>query len=114
MNTEARLQHDCFTWHWNAFPHERGRLWMQYNNPKNARHGAVLKGMGLVAGVSDMAYLKPDGRTAFVEFKEPAGRQSLAQKQWQQTVTALGAEYRIVTSLEQFQKIIQQWQTLSS
>jgi hypothetical protein len=34
---------------------------MNYNNPKNAIHGAILKGLGLVAGVADMTYLSPAG-----------------------------------------------------
>lgn len=104
--TESRLQQLCFTWHWNTYPDQRGRLWMQYNNPKNREHGAVLKGMGLLPGVSDLAYLMPDGRMLFIELKTESGRQSPQQKQWEQIVTDAGAEYRIIRSLEEFQTLI--------
>lgn len=80
---------------------------MQYNNPKNAAHGAVLKGMGLLPGVSDLAYLRDDGRMLFIEMKLPGQRQSPAQKDWQQIVTALGADYCVITSLEEFQAAIE-------
>lgn len=105
--TESRLQQLCFLWHWNTYPQERGRLWMQYNNPKNAEHGAILKGMGLIAGVSDLAYLREDGRMVFIEMKLPGEGQSERQKQWQSMVQACGAEYHVIRSLEEFQNLIQ-------
>lgn len=103
--TESKLQQLCFLWHWNTHHHERGRLWMQYNNPKNAEHGAILKGMGMVAGVSDLAYLREDGRMVFIELKVGTG-QSAAQKWWQGIVTAHGAEYHLIHTLEEFQTLI--------
>ena len=104
--SEAKLQQQCFMWHWNTYPSERGRLWMQYNNPKNAAHGAVLKGMGLVNGVADMAYLAKDGKPVFIEFKIDKGRQSDAQKWWQGVVESVGAKYFIVRTFEDFKDII--------
>lgn len=105
--TESRLQQICFLWHWNNRPTERGRLWMQYNNPKNAEHGGVLKGMGMVAGVSDLAYLKEDGRMLFIELKVGDGKQSQRQKWWEGVVRGCGAEYVVVRSLKEFVEIIE-------
>lgn len=106
MTTESRLQQECFMWHWNTFPEERGRLWIQYNNPKNGAHGAVLKGMGLVKGVSDLAYLRSDGRMVFIELKLPGQRQSPAQREWESLVRSCGAEYCVINTLEQFKTAI--------
>ena len=103
--TESRLQQLCFSWHWNNKPLERGRLWMQYNNPKNAAHGAVLKGMGMIPGPSDLAFLQDDGRMLFIELKLPGRRQSPAQKEWAATVRACGADYEIARSLEEFKNL---------
>lgn len=104
--TESRLQQECFLWHWNTYPEQRGRLWMQYNNGKSREHGAILKGMGMVSGVSDLAYLRGDGQMIFIELKVGDSRQSDRQKWWEGVVTACGAEYRIVRSLDEFKEVI--------
>lgn len=110
MISESKLQQQCFTWHWNNFPEERGALYMQYNNPKNAAHGAVLKGMGLVSGVSDLAYLRPDGRVTYIELKLPGQKQSKAQRSWQALAERRGAKYLLCDNLEDFKAIIEKEQ----
>lgn len=103
--TEHQLQALCFTWHWNNRPDERGLLYMNHNNPRDARHGASLKVMGLVAGVADMTYIHPDGSgVTFLEFKAERGTQSKSQKWWQSTVEQAGCKYMIVKSFEDFTK----------
>jgi hypothetical protein len=79
---------------------------MNLNNPKNARQGAVLKGMGLVKGVADMTYLANDGKVDYIEFKVGRDRQSNAQKAFQAQAEALGHRYHIVRAVEEFQAII--------
>ena len=103
--SEIKLQQQCFLWHWNSKPEERGLLFMNYNNPKNALHGAILKGLGLVAGVADMTYLSPRG-VIFLELKFGDGKQSAAQIEWQQKVEAAGYRYEVVRDFEEFKKII--------
>lgn len=103
--TEQQLQAHCFTWHWNNRPDERGLLYMNHNNPRDARHGASLKVMGLVAGVADMTYIHPDGSgVTFLEFKAERGTQSKSQKWWQSAVEQAGCKYMIVKSFEDFTK----------
>ena len=105
MKTESRLQQDCFMWHWNTFPNHRGRFFMCHNTPKNAIDGNRLKGMGLLAGVSDMILLR-DGRPPLcIEFKTEEGRQSERQKWWQKVAESTGAEYAIIKTLEEFQEL---------
>lgn len=103
--SESAIQQLCFTYHWNAYPHQRRLLFMVYNTPKSAAHGAILKGMGMIAGVSDMCYLSPSG-VYFLECKKPGGRQSDAQKEFQAAVEAAGHKYAIFTSLEEFKTIL--------
>ena len=104
--THDQLQALCFVWFHNTFPEQRGRCYMNLNNAKNARQGAVLKGMGLVAGVADMTYLASDGKVDYIEFKVGRDRQSKAQKDFQAQAEALGHRYHIVRTVAQFQAII--------
>lgn len=103
--SELKLQQQCFTWHWNTRPQERGLLFMNYNNPKNAIHGAILKGLGLVAGVADMTYLGNNG-VVLIEMKYDKGRQSTAQIEWQKTVESAGYRYEIIRSFEEFKELM--------
>lgn len=104
--TEQQLQVLCFTWHWNARPQERGLLYMNHNNPRDAKHGAQLKVMGMVKGVADMTYLSKGG-PVFLEFKTEKGKQSPAQKDWQALVENAGYRYCVVRSFEEFVKYLE-------
>jgi hypothetical protein len=103
--SEFKIQAECFQWHWNNFPDQRGRLFTVNNNAPNAYAGSVMKAMGVVAGVSDMIYLSDTG-AVFLEFKDERGRQSLSQKWWQGVVEAVGYRYVVVRSVEDFQRIL--------
>jgi hypothetical protein len=103
--SESQLQALCFQSHWNAYPEERGLLYMNFNNPQNARHGMHLRSLGLVAGVADMTYLHSDG-VVFLEFKALKGRQSPLQIEWQARVMSVGCKYAIIKSIEEFYKAI--------
>lgn len=103
--SEATLQAQCFTWHWNNYPDERGFLYMQYNNPKNAAHGSVLKAMGLVKGVSDLAYIPELDKMTYIEIKLPGEKQSKAQKDWQKKVEARGCKYIVIDNFKSFKKL---------
>jgi len=104
--SESKIQQECFMWFHNSFPELRMRLFMNYNNPPNKIQGAILKGMGLVAGVADMSLLVPDGKIAFIEFKTSEGRQSPKQIEFQTVCDKLGTPYHIARSLQDFQNII--------
>jgi hypothetical protein len=106
MITEAYLQAQCFQHHWNTRPNERGLLFMVHNNPRNAVDGARLRAMGLIKGVSDMIYLRPNRHPLCIEFKLPDGVQSKAQKEWQKTVEAIGCEYVIVHTIKEFEQVL--------
>ena len=103
--SEFKIQAECFQWHWNNFPEQRGRLFTVNNNAPSAYAGSVMKAMGVVAGVSDMIYLSNNG-AVFLEFKDERGRQSLSQKWWQGVVEAVDYKYVVIRSLEDFQKLL--------
>jgi len=103
--SEFKIQAECFQWHWNNFADQRGRLFTVNNNAPSAYAGSVMKAMGVVAGVSDMIYLSNAG-AVFLEFKDEAGRQSLSQKWWQGVVEDAGYCYKIIRSLEDFQRML--------
>lgn len=78
---------------------------MNYNNAKSRAHGAILKGMGLLAGVSDMTFLRLDGRAVFIELKTET-KQSKKQKEFERVVTECNAFYELVNSEDQFKEVI--------
>ncbi|WP_461039997.1 VRR-NUC domain-containing protein [Spirosoma harenae] len=105
--TEARLQQECYLWHHQNYPAERGLLFTVDNNATDAIKGVVRKAVGRVAGVSDMIYLSPEGCPVLIEFKLPKGRQSVEQMAWQTLVERNHHYYRVIRSLAEFQELIQ-------
>lgn len=104
---EQTLQSKCYRWFKNTYPQEYGRMWMQYNNPKSQQSGFYLKAQGMVAGVSDLAFIRKDGKMIFIEMKTEKGRVSDEQKWWQGVVTGCEAEYHIIRTFEEFQELIE-------
>ena len=105
MTPEYTLQAACVKLFKLLKPQEEGRLFLNLNNPRSRTNGHFLKGIGLTAGVADMTYLSPKG-AVFLEFKAPKGKQSLSQKWWQGVVEAVGYRYVVISSVEQFQKLL--------
>lgn len=99
--TEDQLQAQIFQYHWNNYPSERGLLFHVQQKARNAIEGAKFKAMGLIAGVSDLVYLKPGGRPILMELKIETGAQSSTQKEWQHKVGQAGYEYQIVRSISE-------------
>ncbi len=103
---EIQAQAKAFINLWNARPDLRGRIFAINNNSVNGIKGAMNKSMGVVPGVADMCYLKPEGRTCWIEWKTDAGRQSEHQRRFERICLSLGHEYHIVRSEEEFLRII--------
>ena len=104
--SENRIQQEIFTYHWNKYPEERGLLFMVHNAGSSRINGARLKSMGMVKGVSDMIYLKPNGSgPIFIEIKTPKGKQSTAQLTWGHNIDKRGYDYHVVRSLEEMKQL---------
>jgi len=105
--TENKLQNQCYLhWH-NTYPHLRGLLCYNLNNSRNLIDGNRNKAMGLQAGRADMV-LYYRGQAVHIEFKLPGESQSKAQREWQDLIQSHGFRYEVVSSVEQFQRLIQE------
>jgi 2-succinyl-5-enolpyruvyl-6-hydroxy-3-cyclohexene-1-carboxylate synthase len=104
--SEIKAQAKAFTNLWNSRPDLRGRVFAINNNSVNGIKGAMNKAMGVVPGVADMCFMKPEGRTCWIEWKTDTGKQSPHQVNFQRLCLSLGHEYHIVRSEEEFLKVI--------
>lgn len=105
--TEAQLQSKCVIWLRNTYPQTHGLFFAVNNNSIHAHAGGTMKALGVIPGVADTVFLW-DGKAYFLEFKTPDGRQSKAQREWQDKINANGFNYFIVREFVQFQELIMQ------
>lgn len=106
MQSELRLQENCYLWFHNNYPSLRGLFFKIKNEGHNRITGAIDKATGLVPGVADMCFLVPYARPIFLEFKTEKGRQSPNQKNWEAKVKEAGYMYFVIRSFDQFKQII--------
>lgn len=76
---------------------------------RDVREAAKLKAMGVRPGVPDLAVVGDEGRLHFIEFKALKGRQSPAQKQFQEDCAKRNIPYAIVRSLSEFEATLRRW-----
>ena len=105
MQSEIKLQAECFQWYWNTHIHERGLLCYNLNNSANKIQGNQNKALGLIKGRSDMVLYRESG-VIMLEFKTESGVQTKEQKEWQSIVEAQGFRYEIIRNFNDFKKII--------
>lgn len=103
--TEIQIQSLAFKKLWNNRPELRGRVFAINQNSHNRIKGSMNKSLGVLPGVSDMAYLV-NGSVIWIEWKTPDGRQSPDQKAFEQLVSRLGMRYVIVRSEVEFLEVI--------
>lgn len=108
--SEVAMQSRAYTNLWNSRPDLRGRIFAINNNSQNAIKGALNKAMGVLPGVSDMAFVCDSGLIVWIEWKTATGDQSNQQKEWELTVTHLGHVYVIVRSEKEFLDIIHRYE----
>ena len=105
MQSEDKLQSECYLWFHEKFPEYRGLLCYNLNNSRNRIRASMDKAMGLQKGRADMVlYWK--GSAYHIEFKLPNALQSKDQKKWQQTIKEAGFDYVIIRYLKHFQEYI--------
>lgn len=75
---------------------------------RNLREAARLKAQGVLAGVSDLILLMPNGKVYCIELKNPngKGRQSPSQREFEETVRAFGHTYLLWDSWPQVEQFI--------
>jgi hypothetical protein len=108
MNKEDVLQAKIIVFFKNEYQiNGKGLIFAVPNGgSRNIIEAKKLKATGLMAGVSDLIVLKPNGETIFVEIKTDIGIQSPVQINFQKKVEQLGFKYFLVRSLEDFKESI--------
>lgn len=106
LQTEGRIQSDCFQWFNNNFPFLRGLMYHVPNGgTRNPIEANQFKAMGVVAGVPDLEF-HFWRRTFFLECKTPTGIVSKEQKKIHQILDQHGFRVFVFRSLKEFQTII--------
>lgn len=111
-NEESRIQRDCVVWMRLQWPQYFPVFFSVPNGGnRDAITGAILKAEGAKAGVSDLILLVPrNGYSSLcIEMKKPKGKQSEAQKAFQEAVQKHGNKYVVCHSLEEFRQEINQY-----
>lgn len=110
MHDEELLQTLCVNWYKSHTPQAQWPLLIHVPNERkcSAQRGALLRGMGVTAGVADLIYFRANANHhgLCIEMKTPKGRQRESQQAWQQAVEAQGYLYAICRSLDDFAKIM--------
>ena len=102
---EHLLQLACVRFFRQYYPDLYRNIWHTNGRAINASNGAVLKGMGVVAGVSDLLFFYK-GTLHGIELKMGNGRQSDEQKEFEKMLKANGGRYYIVRTLDSFANLI--------
>lgn len=104
MESEKQLQFKIVLDFSQKRPDEKGLLWSTRNQTFSAKDGMTQKGMGMVAGVSDLIYF--NGGFLGIEIKQKGKRHSanhiIQQLKWGKKITDNDGNWCIVTSLEGF------------
>lgn len=106
--TESHTQQQILIWFTNNYcllSHENRCVILSIpNDGINSIEAKRKKNTGLLAGASDLVLLLPNKKTIFVEVKHGKNKQTEKQIEFQKRVQALGFEYWLVYSLEEFKQ----------
>ena len=106
---ESQTQQACVKWFRLQYPQLALNLFAVPNGgARNGREGAIMKGEGVTAGVSDLLLLaaRRDYHGLCIEMKTKDGRQAPSQKTWQNAVIREGYLYMICRSFDSFKEAI--------
>ncbi len=109
---EHLMQCACVRWFRYSHPDMAELLFAVPNGGRRDKvSGAKLKMEGVIAGVSDMLLLLPNKKShgLCIEMKTPVGRQSESQKLWQFSVEAVGYQYSVCRSVEDFIETVEEY-----
>jgi hypothetical protein len=116
---ESQLQINCVRWFDLQYPKYKPLLFSIPNEgARTPQNGARMKAMGRRAGTADMFLAMPfeaesfDGylyHGLFIEFKIGKGKQSDSQVSFEKAVVSQAYRYEIITSFDQFKKLIENY-----
>ena len=107
MNKEDLLQQKCVIWFKNNYQmHGKGLCFSVPNGgTRNIIEAKKLKATGTMPGVSDLIVVL-DSKVLFIELKTDIGKQSDAQKIFENKITNLNHEYILIRNEEEFKNTI--------
>lgn len=76
---------------------------------RHPREARKFKDMGVLPGVADLCFVLPGGGAGFIEMKADKGRQTPAQKAFQESATGKGALYAVCRSLDDVLTTLMGW-----
>lgn len=109
---EDSLQIACVRWFSMQYPQYAPLLHHSPNGGwRNLREAARFKAMGTKAGFPDLFFCYPTGSVngLFIELKTAKGRQSEAQKRWEDACTRVWYLYKIVRSFDEFVEVMTEY-----
>lgn len=109
---EHRIQSACVRAFRYKYPKLRHNLFAIPNGSRRDKvTGAKLKAEGVLAGVSDLIFLKSNRfyGALLIEMKTPKGRQQETQKEWERKITADGYKYVVCRSVSEFMQEIEEY-----
>ena len=111
-HSESELQRACVKWFRLQYRQLSGVFFCVPNGGfRNAVEGAIMKGEGVLSGVSDLILLVANSRFngLCIEMKTAKGTQSDTQKIFMRNVEEQGYKYAICRSFTDFQNTINQY-----
>ena len=102
---ESQLQAACFRWFSYSYRRLRGLLFAVPNGGyRNSREAAIMKGTGVVSGVSDLILLVPNDEYhgLCIELKVGKNKMTLNQADWAEQVISQGYKHLVVRTFEDF------------
>ena len=86
-------------------------VWFHVANQRNSKpyHGALLKRMGVKAGVPDLVFIAPGGLVYFMELKVKGSYASPEQKAFLESLKLLGCRGEIVYSVDEALLLLKMW-----
>jgi hypothetical protein len=98
--TEGRIQQEVIMWFRNKWAYKQSPKPLIFSIPNDL--GIKFIPTGLLSGAADLQILLPNGISIFAETKTPKGRQSDKQVKFERDVIALGFNYFVYRSLDEF------------
>lgn len=111
-NEESKIQISCVKWFRYQYPEYASLLFAVPNGGnRNLITAKIMKAEGVLSGVSDLIFLKPNSKfhALCIEMKQGKGKQSQNQKEWQFVVEGHGYKYVVCYSLEEFMNTINEY-----
>ena len=106
---ESQFQNAIVVWFSREYPHLYGSLFEVNNNPKNIKEAMFRRGMGMIAGVSDLVLIA-NGKFAGIELKHPATKHAKShieqQLKWGMHVKEQGGYYIMSESEDEIKYFI--------